>query len=561
MTCWPRTKALRGEGRRPWGRPRPILLALLLAPVSLLLGFRGYRAAELGLSAGDALYASLQLFTVGGVIPPGGTPWQLEVARILAPVAVVYAAVVTALGLLRHYAERLLVALTAREHVVVVGLGATGAEVAKGLRSRGHNVVALELDPRNSRIPAARAEDVKVVIGDGTSRHFLDRARVGRARHVVVMTGDDSLNLEIGAAVHTLLAGPSARRVRLHVAISHVELWRELSRIALATSSGLSTEYVHLADRTSQRLLLEAARPAGTLPSSLLIAGHTSVAGRLVGLVLQRDADKETPTKVFVAAGSPLLDRLEREDPWTVMSGRVLVFDEDEDPDLIIVCEEEGSDAQAISHGLSLARQYPAAKVMVTVYRPRSETTLMAAGIAGDRVRLVSAKIDALGQELFETSAIEIMARARHAAYVATEASLGHDVGTNASLVAWEELPDSLRESNRSFAESVSKIVGELGAQLAPLTGAVTDFALSIPADVLEALAREEHERWMSSLVEHGWRPTTGAKDPVERVHPLLVPWGVLSEADRQKDRDAFLALPRMLAMIGYRLVLPARTA
>jgi hypothetical protein len=197
---------------------------------------------------------------------------------------------------------------------------------------------------------------------------------------------------------------------------------------------------------------------------------------------------------------------------------------------------------------------------MVTVYRPRSETTLTAAGVVGDRVRLVSAKVDALGQELFETSATEIMARARHEAYVAAETQLGHDVGTNASLVAWEKLPDTLKESNRSFAESVSKTIGELGAQLAPLTGAVTDLELPIPADILDALAREEHERWMAALVPDGWRPTTGVKDPVERVHPLIVPWEKLPEAEQEKDRDAFRALPRMLAMIGYRLVLPTRT-
>jgi hypothetical protein len=237
----------------------------------------------------------------------------------------------------------------------------------------------------------------------------------------------------------------------------------------------------------------------------------------------------------------------------------VLVIDEQRSPELVIVCDEEGADARAISRGLLLARQYPAAQVLVAVYRPRSETTLTAAGVVGLRVRLVSAKIDALGQELFDTSATEIMARARHEAYVATETRLGHSVGTNASLVPWEELPHSLKESNRRFAESVSKIVGQLGAQLAPLTGAVTDLELPLPRDVLDALAREEHERWMSALVADGWRPTPGVKDPVERVHPLLVPWEELPESEQEKDRDSFRAIPRMLARVGYRLVLPAR--
>ena len=561
MTSRPQARGARGRRRQPLGRPRPILLALLLAPASLLLGFLGYRSADIGLSTSDAFSASLQLFTVGGVIPADSTPWQLEVARLLAPVAVVYAAVVTALGLLRQYAERLVVALTAKDHVVVVGLGATGAEVAKGLRRGGHQVVALELDPRNPRILAARAEGVKVVIGDGTSRHFLDRARVRRAHHVVVMTGNDSLNLEIASAVRELVAGLTVRRVRLHVAVGHVELWRELSRTALTAPAGTSTEYVHLADRTAQRLLGEATRSTGSLPASLLVTGCTPVAGRLITLILQRDTDREQPTKILLAAGSPLLGLLERDDPWCLASGRVQEMDDVDAPDLIVVCDEEAADARAISQGLLLARQHPAAVVMVAVYRPRSERTLTAAGVTEDRVLLVSAKVDALGQELFDTSATEIMARARHGAYLATETSLGHDVASNPSLLQWDDLPDSLKESNRRFADSVSKIIGRLGAQLAPLTGSVTDLELPLSADLLDALAREEHERWMSAIEDQGWRPTAGVKDPVEKLHPLLVPWESLPEAERQKDRDAFQALPRMLAMIGYRLVLPARTA
>ena len=41
---------------------------------------------------------------------------------------------------------------------------------------------------------------------------------------------------------------------------------------------------------------------------------------------------------------------------------------------------------------------------------------------------------------------------------------------------------------------------------------------------------------------------------PLPRLHPLLVPWEEISEEEREKDRDAIRAIPRMLARVGYEL-------
>ena len=63
----------------------------------------------------------------------------------------------------------------------------------------------------------------------------------------------------------------------------------------------------------------------------------------------------------------------------------------------------------------------------------------------------------------------------------------------------------------------------------------------------------------MASLEREGWRPSKCPKNAVGKLHPLLVPWEDVSELDREKDRDVFRGLPRMLALVGYELVLPSR--
>jgi Trk K+ transport system NAD-binding subunit len=386
--------------RQP-GRPRPILIAVLLAPSSLLLGFFGYRSLPGPPPAvTDALYSSLQLFTVGGSIPAHGTPWQLDVARFLAPLAVVYAAIVAAVSLVRNQAERVVVAARARDHILVIGLGATGAAVARGLRQH-HQVVALEVDPHSSRISSARADGVQVLIGDGSNTHFLAQAQVVRARHVVVMTADDSRNLAIAAALREFLAVRRRDPITIHVAVANLDLWKELSHLQVAAARNPTvTEYLNVADRTAQRVVTAACAITREMTlSHVYIHGNSSMALRAVVHTARLAALHNIETRIEVGE-EDLLQRVRDEEPWCRPYLMKSGTRELPPAPLALVCTADNDDAGAITRGLMLARQFPAAIVVVAVYRERSETTLLEADQLASRVHLVSAKLDALGQEL-----------------------------------------------------------------------------------------------------------------------------------------------------------------
>jgi hypothetical protein len=83
---------------------------------------------------------------------------------------------------------------------------------------------------------------------------------------------------------------------------------------------------------------------------------------------------------------------------------------------------------------------------------------------------------------------------------------------------------------------------------------------MSLPDDELEQLARCEHDRWMRALIADGWTYSSASKDANLKTHPLLVAWEELDEPEREKDRDAIRAIPRMLARVGYSLKIPARS-
>lgn len=82
---------------------------------------------------------------------------------------------------------------------VVIGLGNFGFAVAESLSSRGHEVIAVDLD--GDAIDRIAPLVAKAAVGDGTDMHTLDRIGIKAADAGVVGTGDD-----ITASILTTMA-------------------------------------------------------------------------------------------------------------------------------------------------------------------------------------------------------------------------------------------------------------------------------------------------------------------------------------------------------------------
>jgi hypothetical protein len=67
-------------------------------------------------------------------------------------------------------------------------------------------------------------------------------------------------------------------------------------------------------------------------------------------------------------------------------------------------------------------------------------------------------------------------------------------------------------------------------------------------------LAEAEHDGWMEQRVRNGWRQGS-PRDDASKIHPLIVPYGQLSEKEKDKDRSSVLKFPQMVALAGRRIV------
>jgi CPA2 family monovalent cation:H+ antiporter-2 len=159
--------------------------AVLTAFVLAQVGEFAFVLAHSGQSLGLLTPAEYQVFLAASVItmlltPPlrfvgGAMASKLNAERPLVPWAQAPPAELNA-------AEQL------ADHVVIVGYGVNGRNLARALRSAGVRYAILELNPETVR--RARAEGEPIEFGDSTRQAILHRAGIARARVLVVAISD-----------------------------------------------------------------------------------------------------------------------------------------------------------------------------------------------------------------------------------------------------------------------------------------------------------------------------------------------------------------------------------
>lgn len=80
----------------------------------------------------------------------------------------------------------------------------------------------------------------------------------------------------------------------------------------------------------------------------------------------------------------------------------------------------------------------------------------------------------------------------------------------------------------------------------------VSDVVLPLELeDLIEALAENVHDTWAKGRIDEGW--TYGpVRDDVKKHHPCLVPYGELSESEKEYDRNTAISTLKFIVKKGY---------
>lgn len=125
---------------------------------------------------------------------------------------------------------------------------------------------------------------------------------------------------------------------------------------------------------------------------------------------------------------------------------------------------------------------------------------------------------------------------------------------TLTALVDYDRLSPELRRQNRGLARELPGKLAVLGfvlSQDAPAGAPPVELDPEDPR--VDALARQEHERWLGVKVKAGWR-YGDQRDNDRQLHPSVQPWDKLPPAEREKNRKIIQTLPEVVTAVGLKL-------
>ncbi len=155
-------------------------------------------------SFSEALYTVLTLIFLQP-IQPYPQSWYLQIFYFLMPLLglSVLAQGLTEFGILffnrraRNKEWQMAVASTYNKHIILVGLGHLGIRVVTLLKDLEEDAVVIEIAPRNDLKSLLHRLDIPLIEDDATREEVLLAAGVSRAKAIMLLTQNDSLNLEM----------------------------------------------------------------------------------------------------------------------------------------------------------------------------------------------------------------------------------------------------------------------------------------------------------------------------------------------------------------------------
>jgi hypothetical protein len=552
-------------------------LALAAAILAVVLGTIGFSQDDAyDYDWWEAFFKSFQLFGLAGGDVNSESPVTLNIARVLAPLLVGYAAIRGLVALSREQLRLLGFRLFRRNHAVVAGLGDVGFRLADVVNDLGGRVIGIDFDPANPAFEGARERGISALAGDATDPDTLRAACVDRAAYLIVAPGADSVTIDVLAATERITAGRTGAPLRV---LAHVEgrsLWSAMRARYLSQERDrrLDLEFFNLYESAGRLILSDhppfaAAGVEGRSAPRALVVSDQPI-GEILVLNIARTwrsrrassrdririgfagSDAETACEQMLARHAAL-DRYCDLEPWTVEPDSPAIRGDRRATEASSIYVALGDEAAGLASALLLARVGAAAGevVLVTNDERLGAASVAAKGASTGKVSVFGILSKTLTRAFLNSGLTESIAKAMHASYVRDQLGKGETRETLPNLVPWEELPEEARQANRDFAADIPLKLAAVGRVVVPRALVDPDQATTFNEAEINQLAELEHERWVRDKTAAGW--THGPKrDDDARVHPDLVDWDELSEADKDKDRTAVRDLPRMLAEAGF---------
>jgi hypothetical protein len=594
-----------GERKDPSG-PRDILLAAarplrnvqilaaLIIVAALIVGYIGLwqylsgpaPARQWGDTWDDILFYDLQMpvLSAAPLQVAGDFPVALSIARFLAPIGT-FVAAFAALRLVLGEQWRGFLAARSASHAVVAGDGAVALTLARRLDGReavpgpgtGQDETrvrkAVLVSASEDTLTQARQYGILAVRGDPADEATLRAAGTAKAVEVYACSATGTANAAIALRARAIAArGRRKRPLSAYALVRDAELGAALRarRIGSGSDPSLRLDFFGVEDIAARKLFdAHPLGPADGRPARIVIVGFGAL-----GLAVLREAARrrqrghgarkvevfiERATPDEVSAQTAAFPAIGENCAITFKAGQALPAAGEY---MVFVCIDD--DDHALREGLGMAHALASRHCHVVVCMressPFADILARGTGLLDDvvgRITVFGVIEAACVPATIRADFTEQIARAIHKNYLETAlANHGKDADGQPldplSLRPWEKLSVDLKDANVGQALSFGAKVEAVGAVVVPESAAATGFTFT--QQEIEDLSAGEHDRWMSERLAAGW--TYGVpRDNVRKLHPALLPWPELPEAEREKDRNAIRAIPPILRDAGFQIL------
>jgi hypothetical protein len=570
----------------------PVVISAGLISVFLgTIGFWQYNLlirethSDISFTFWDCLYQSIQLFSLQGAFDRGvSVPFLLEIVRFACPVIAAY----TFFQALKEIFQRQILLFQLRRvrgHYIICGLGRKGMLLTKELIEGNEKVVVIEQDGANAQIKTCAEIGVLMVIGDARDQRTLINAGVLRARHLIAVCSEDSVNAEIAEQIRALSRSEQLHDLTCTIHIVDTYLWtlfRE-REFTVEHSSSLLLDFFNIYDSGARILLRE------TIDESLfanpqlhiLIIGMGDLGQNLVIHAARKWCLRQAndSPKLSISIVDPdverKLDALKFRYPLVECACKFILYSMNvngsEFRNAILV--NNGAAPLPITHayvcmddisaglqtGFALLRLLQGENVNILVRM--SEDTGLASFMGEVKgPDYITTNLKAFGLldrtcklNLFDDGTHESLARAMHDAYLEQEFQKGHTASENPNLVAWEDLSEETRISNRYLANHIGVKLNAIRCGYMPWQDYNGEKFIFTPREI-DQMAVLEHERWREEKIRQGWHLGSQRNDG-NKLHPDLAGWDEgLSEEAKEKTRQTVRIIPNLLARAGFQI-------
>ena len=504
-------------------------------------------------------------------------PTQVQIAQFALPVLALFGGAKIFLANLRRD-MRVALAQRARDHIIVCGLGETGRQIAETLRSAGRSVVAVTLDVDAPNALACEALGMAVLKGDATHKAILRHAGVARASAVVVTTGDDSRNVEIGLGAAAAIRGLGRGRLRIVAEMRSSWMMERLLThdTAALGRSGADFELLNLPINAARLLLRSAPMERAFMGAAdrsrplVAVVGFGAVAAEFVRraacmsfaqpgvrprfLILGDNAGEAedalrrlSPGLLDVADFEFEASRFGSGNPTSRLTIEALL--EREAVDAVVVALGEDDDALHAAFQFRMALDLQERLVTPVFVRLKRQHKLggflgevESHVLAPDRLVPFGALSELASPEVLLDSELDRVARALHEVYLR-----GLPAGASSpAAVAWERLAERFKASSRDQADHLAGALRRAGYRLVAASGSPQP----LEGEAEEALAQAEHWRWLTDRRASGWTYARTRNDGLKQS-PSILEWGAMDDAARDYDRSFARSIPEILARAG----------